>query len=132
MDLLLSFTADPTLPDNKVAQHAMNITIFHWGIHSWICYCLVGLILAHVSYRENLPLTMKSCFYPLIGDSIFGWVGDFVDVFSIIATLFGVCTSLGIGAKQVAKGLSIINSNINHEDVTLQVFSLTLFPQHNS
>ena len=82
-----------------------------------------------MSYRENLPLTMKSCFYPLIGDSIFGWVGDFVDVFSIIATLFGVCTSLGIGAKQVAKGLSIINSSIDPEDVTLQVFTLKLFLQ---
>ena len=74
-----------------------------------------------MSYREKLPLTMKSCFYPLLGDNIFGWIGDFIDVFSIIATLFGVCTSLGIGAKQVAKGLEIIHTSINAEDTTLQV-----------
>ena len=74
-----------------------------------------------MSYRENLPMTMKSCFYPLIGDNIFGWIGDFIDVFSIIATLFGVCTSLGIGAKQVAKGLAIIHTSINAEDTTMQV-----------
>ena len=74
-----------------------------------------------MSYREKLPLTMKSCFYPLIGDGIFGWIGDFIDVFSIMATLFGVCTSLGIGAKQVAKGLSVLNAGIDSEDTTLQV-----------
>ena len=82
---------------------------------------MVGLLLSLMSYREKLPLTMKSCFYPLIGDGIFGWIGDFIDVFSIIATLFGVCTSLGIGAKQVAKGLSVLHSSINPEDIILQV-----------
>ena len=96
------------------------------GIHGWAIFSLVGLLLSIMSYREKLPLTMKSCFYPLIGDGIFGWMGDFVDVFSIMATLFGVCTSLGIGAKQVAKGLSIINPSIDPENVSLQVFSLTL------
>ena len=95
------------------------------GIHGWAIFSLVGLLLSIMSYREKLPLTMKSCFYPLIGDGIFGWMGDFVDVFSIMATLFGVCTSLGIGAKQVAKGLSIINPSIDPENVSLQVFSLT-------
>ena len=74
-----------------------------------------------MSYREKLPLTMKSCFYPLIGDGIFGWIGDFIDVFSIMATLFGVCTSLGIGAKQVARGLSIIESSVDPENIALQV-----------
>ena len=74
-----------------------------------------------MSYREKLPLTMKSCFYPLIGDGIFGWMGDFIDVFSIMATLFGVCTSLGIGAKQVAKGLSVLHAGIDSVDTTLQV-----------
>ena len=74
-----------------------------------------------MSYREKLPLTMKSCFYPLIGDGIFGWIGDFIDVFSIMATLFGVCTSLGIGAKQVAKGLAVLHAGIDSEDTALQV-----------
>ena len=74
-----------------------------------------------MSYREKLPLTMKSCFYPLIGDGIFGWIGDFIDVFSIVGTLFGVCTSLGIGAKQVAKGFAVLHPGIDAEDQTLQV-----------
>ena len=91
------------------------------GIHGWAIFSLVGMLLSLMSYRENLPMTMKSCFYPLIGDNIFGWIGDFIDVFSIIATLFGVCTSLGIGAKQVAKGLAIIHTSINAEDTTMQV-----------
>ena len=64
---------------------------------------------------------MKSCFYPLIGDAIFGWIGDFIDVFSIMATLFGVCTSLGLGARQVAKGLSVLSSSIDAESIPLQV-----------
>ena len=99
----------------------MNLLFLLTGIHGWAIFSMVGLLLSLMSYREKLPLTMKSCFYPLIGDGIFGWVGDFIDVFSIIATMFGVCTSLGIGAKQVAKGLAIINTSIDAEDITLQV-----------
>ena len=69
---------------------------------------------------------MKSCFYPLIGDAIFGWIGDFIDVFSIMATLFGVCTSLGLGARQVAKGLSVLNSSIDAESIPLQVKNINI------
>ena len=96
-------------------------SFFLLGIHGWAIFSLVGLLLSLMSYREKLPLTMKSCFYPLIGDGIFGWIGDFIDVFSIMATLFGVCTSLGIGAKQVARGLSVIEPSVDPENITLQV-----------
>ena len=82
-----------------------------------------------MSYREKLPLTMKSCFYPLIGDAIFGWIGDFIDVFSIMATLFRVCTSLGLGARQVAKGLSVLNSSIDAESIPLQVKNIIIRKQ---
>ena len=82
-----------------------------------------------MSYREKLPLTMKSCFYPLIGDAIFGWMGDFIDVFSIMATLFGVCTSLGLGARQVAKGLSVLSSSIDAESIPLQVKNINIRKQ---
>ena len=74
-----------------------------------------------MSYREKLPLTMKSCVYQLIGDCIFGWIGELVDVISIMCTLFGVCTSLGIGARQVSMGLSLIDSSINSDDIKIQV-----------
>ena len=105
-------------------KYIIFISTTFLGIHGWAIFSLVGMLLAIMSYREKLPLTMKSCFYPLIGDGIFGWVGDFVDVFSIMATLFGVCSSLGIGAKQVAKGLSVIISSLDPENVTLQVNTL--------
>ena len=66
-------------------------------------------------------MTMKSCFYPLIGDRIFGWMGDVIDVVSIMSTLFGVCTSLGLGARQLNFGLSIITSEIASDDIMIQV-----------
>ena len=76
------YSADSTMPDNTVAQIAINLTLYHWGIHGWIVYCLLGLLLALMAYRENLPMTMKSCFYPLLGDRIFGWPGDAIDTIS--------------------------------------------------
>ena len=91
------------------------------GIHGWIVYSLVGLLLGLMAYRENLPMTMKSCFYPLIGDRIFGWMGDMIDVVSIMTTLFGVCTSLGLGTRQLNAGLHMINSDIPADDTTIQV-----------
>ena len=115
------YTADPTMPDNTLAQIAINITLYHWGIHGWIVYCLVGLLLALMTYRENLPMTMKSCFYPLIGDKIFGWMGDAIDTISVLTTLFGVCTSLGLGTRQLNTGFHIFNSDIDPDDITIQV-----------
>ena len=112
---------DPTVPDNTVAQIAINVTLYHWGIHGWIVYCLVGLLLALMTYRENLPMTMKSCFYPLIGDRIFGWIGDAIDVISVMTTLFGVCTSLGLGTRQLNTGFNIVNPEIDSDNTGYQV-----------
>ena len=100
------------------------------GIHGWAIFSLVGLLLGLMSYREKLPLTMKSCFYPLIGDGIFGWIGDFIDVFSIIATLFGVCTSLGLGARQVATGLSVLSERVDADSISLQVTQFSIYLRH--
>lgn len=90
----------------------MNLTFFHWGIHGWIVYVVVGLLLAFLSYRKGLPMTMRSCFYPLLGNGIFGWVGDFIDILSVVCTMFGVCTSLGLGAIQLNAGFRRLNKNI--------------------
>ena len=68
-----------------------------------------------------MPMTMKSCFYPLIGDRIFGWLGDLIDIVSIITTLFGVCTSLGLGTRQLNTGFNMINPDIPDNDTTVQV-----------
>ena len=120
------FTADPSMPDNRLAQEAINLTLYHWwvlsiimhlttshrGLHGWVVYTIVGLLLALMAHREGLPLTMKSCFYPLMGDRIFGWPGDLVDILSVIATLFGVCTSLGLGTMQINQGLHLLAPSI--------------------
>jgi len=106
------YTADPSTPDNTLAQQAMLLTMYHWGLHGWVVYTIVGLLLGIMAHRVGLPLTMKSCFYPLIGDKIFGWVGDLVDILSVIATLFGVCTSLGLGTIQINRGLHLLDSDI--------------------
>ena len=81
-------------------------------MNAWVVYTLVGLLLALMAHREGLPLTMKSCFYPLMGDRIFGWPGDLVDILSVIATLFGVCTSLGLGTMQINQGLHLLAPSI--------------------
>ena len=101
----------------------MFLFAFLAGIHGWIVYCILGILIGLMAYREGLPMTMKSCFYPLIGDRIFGWMGDLIDVVSIITTLFGVCTSLGLGSKQLNAGLNMIYSGIPADDTTVQVES---------
>lgn len=122
------YYADPYRPDNLLAQDAMNLTLFHWGIHGWIVYSLIGLLLGIMVYRHGLPMKMSSCFYPLMGDKIFGWMGDFIDGLSIITTLFGVCTSLGLGVMQLNAGLHILNNDIPIEDYVrvLIIWCITL------
>ncbi|XP_074656141.1 putative glycine betaine transporter [Tubulanus polymorphus] len=106
------YISDKSMPDNTLAQIAINLTLYHWGIHGWVVYCVMGMLMGIVSYRMGLPMTVKSCFYPLLGDKIFGWMGDAIDALSIITTLFGVCTSLGLGTIQLNTGLNLINPDI--------------------
>ncbi len=90
------------------AQAAMGVTYFHWGIHPWGIYALVGLGLAFFAYNRGLPLTIRSIFYPLLGDKIYGFWGNVIDILSVIATLFGLATSLGLGVGQVSTGLNFL------------------------
>jgi choline/glycine/proline betaine transport protein len=87
------------------AQQALEITFFHWGLHAWAIYALVGLGLAYFGYRHNLPFTLRSTLYPVLGDRIYGPIGDSVDIFAIIGTVLGVATSLGFGVAQINAGL---------------------------
>ncbi|XP_074608787.1 trimethylamine transporter-like [Acropora palmata] len=98
--------------DNQRAQDAMNLTLFHWGIHAWTVYVIVGLLLAFVGFRKGLPMTIRSCFYPLVGEKIFGWIGDAIDILSVCCTMFGVCTSLGLGCIQLNTGFSRVFEKI--------------------
>ena len=86
-------------------QEAMLHTLFHWGIHAWAVYAVIALALAYFGFRYKLPLALRSCFYPLLKDRINGRVGDFIDVMALIATLFGIITTLGFGASQLSAGL---------------------------
>jgi len=90
----------------EAAQAAMGVTYFHWGLHPWAVYAIVGLGLAFFAYNRGLPLTMRSVFYPLLGNKIYGFWGNLIDVLSVLATLVGLATSLGLGVKQINAGLN--------------------------
>lgn len=90
----------------SAAQAAMASTFFHWGIHPWAIYSIVGLGLAFFSYNKGLPLTIRSLFYPLIGNKIYGLWGNLIEILSVLATLMGLATSLGLGVAQVNAGLN--------------------------
>jgi choline/glycine/proline betaine transport protein len=89
----------------EAAKEAMRFTFLHWGFHAWAVYALVGLSLAYFTYSRGLPLTIRSIFYPYLGDRIYGKIGDAIDIFAVLATLFGLATSLGMGVQQIAAGL---------------------------
>ena len=94
--------------DELRAVHAIRVTYFHWGIHGWAVYGLVGLCLAYFGFRKKLPLTLRSALHPVIGDRIYGPAGDAVDLLAVFGTVFGVATSLGLGATQMATGLNVL------------------------
>jgi choline/glycine/proline betaine transport protein len=90
------------------ADAAIPLTLFHWGIHAWAIYVLMALGIAYFSFRKKLPLAIRSCFYPLLGEHIHGWVGHLIDILAVFGTLFGLATSLGLGAMQVNSGLAYL------------------------
>ncbi len=92
----------------EAGKTAMMYTFLHWGFHGWAIYALVGLSLAFATFNRGLPLSVRTVFYPLIGDRIYGWVGHFIDIFATACTLFGVATSLGLGCQQVNAGLNYL------------------------
>ncbi|MBP3140431.1 BCCT family transporter [Aliivibrio fischeri] len=88
----------------EAAKLALGATMFHWGLHPWAIYGVVALSLAFFAYNKGLPLSMRSIFYPILGDRTWGWPGHVVDILAVLATLFGLATSLGLGAQQAASG----------------------------
>ncbi|ARS91198.1 BCCT family transporter [Natrarchaeobaculum aegyptiacum] len=91
---------------------ALAVSLFHWGFHPWAIYALVALGLAFFSYNRGLPLTFRSVFYPVLGDRIYGWPGHVIDIFTVFATLFGLVTSLGLGALQINAGLTFVGDEV--------------------
>lgn len=90
------------------ARQAMVLTFFHWGLHAWAIYIVVGLALAYFAFRRGLPLTLRSSLFPLIGKRIHGPIGHAIDIFAVLGTMFGVATSLGFGVLQVNAGFSYL------------------------
>ena len=101
-------------------QEALLHTLFHWGIHAWAVYGTIALALAYFGFRYKLPLALRSCFYPLLKDRINGKIGDAIDVMALLATLFGIITTLGFGSSQLGAGLEQMGW-ISKNNFTLQV-----------
>ena len=108
------------------AKEAMGITFFHWGFHAWAIYAIVALTLAYFGYRHNLPLTLRSALYPLIGDRIYGNIGHLTDIFAILGTTFGVATALGYGVLQVNSGLNyLFDISVNTQNQVILIIVIT-------
>ncbi|MXV77094.1 BCCT family transporter, partial [Candidatus Poribacteria bacterium] len=92
----------------RAASLGIATTVFHWGLHGWAIYGVVGLALAFFAYNRGFPLLIRSAFYPILGDRIWGWPGHIIDTFAIFAGIFGLATSLGLGVEQVTSGLNYL------------------------
>ncbi|KKO10894.1 hypothetical protein LCGC14_0023770 [marine sediment metagenome] len=101
----LGGAADDALAAERLGMAA---TIYHWGLHPWAIYAVLALGLALFSFNKGLPLTIRSVFYPLLGERVWGWPGHIIDILAVLATLFGLATSLGLGASQASAGLNYL------------------------
>ena len=119
IDALLSLILPAGSAEHK-QQEALLHTLFHWGIHAWAVYGTIALALAYFGFRYKLPLALRSCFYPLLKERINGKLGDLIDIMALLATLFGVITTLGFGASQLGAGLHQLGW-ISENSFSLQV-----------
>ncbi|MBJ7553790.1 BCCT family transporter [Marinomonas spartinae] len=124
---VLHFSQPPNATAETIgaAREAMQIAYFHWGLHIWGIYGLMGLVLAYFAFRHGLPLSVRSALYPLIGDRIYGPIGHTVDVFAILGTLFGLATTLGLSVTQINAGLHYLWEGIPIS-TTVQVIAIGL------
>mgnify|MGYP000241009431 FL=1 len=90
----------------EAARMAMGATMYHWGLHPWAIYGVVALSLAFFTYNKGLPLSIRSSFYPILGERTWGWPGHIIDILAVLATIFGLATSLGLGAQQASAGIN--------------------------
>ncbi|MAU44437.1 MAG: BCCT transporter [Yangia sp.] len=109
----------------------MAASIFHWALHPWAIYAILALSLALFSYNKGLPLTIRSAFYPIFGERVWGWPGHIIDILAVFATLFGLATSLGLGAAQANAGFNKLFgmpvSNTSQIILIIVITSIALF-----
>ena len=119
----------PDAADPKVqaaASLGIAATVFHWGLQGWAIYGIVGLALAFFAYNRGLPLLIRSAFYPIFGDRIWGWPGHIIDTVAIFAGIFGLATSLGLGVRQVSSGLNyLFEIPVNNLTMVLLIVVIT-------
>ncbi|MFT5832658.1 MAG: choline/glycine/proline betaine transport protein [Cognaticolwellia sp.] len=108
----------------EAAKNAMKYTFLHYGLHAWAVYAVLGVALAFFAFNKGLPLTLRSVFYPILGDKINGWIGDLIDTIAVVATLFGLATSLGLGVGQVSAGLNYLFGT--NDTIAFQVFLIAV------
>ena len=119
-------------PSDTAAARAvgMSAAINHWGLHAWAIYAVVGLSLAFFCFNRGMPLTLRSAFFPLIGNRVWGPFGHFIDITAVLATLFGLAVSLGYGAEQIAGGLNYLFdipiSNLTKVLLIIAIISIAL------
>jgi choline/glycine/proline betaine transport protein len=104
----LTFVTDPPTAEPgtlAAVNEAMDYVFYHWGLHPWAIYSVVGLSVAYFGFRRGLPISFRSGFYAILGDRIHGRIGDAIDIFAVFGTMFGVAASLGLGARQINAGL---------------------------
>jgi len=116
------YSATKDLSDDARDMFALNLTMYHWGLSAWCVYVLVGVTAGIATHRNGLPMTLRSCFEPLLGVYTWGWIGDIIDGFSCVTVISGVCTSLGLGAIQMIRGLQVIgvvNSGLTEDELSV-------------
>ncbi|MGM5480071.1 MAG: BCCT family transporter [Nanobdellota archaeon] len=123
---LLHYGSPPTGTGETIAaaQTAMDFSFLHWGFHAWATYIVIGLALAYFSYRKGYPLSIRYIFYPIFGKRIYGWVGHTIDILAVLGTLFGVATSLGLGAMQINTGLSYLTGIMQSSTVQVIIIAI--------
>lgn len=105
-------------------RDAINITFFHWGVNAWAIYTIVALVISYSAYRKGLPIEMRSALYPVLGDKIHGPIGQFVDIFAVLATVVGIVTPLGFGVQQINAGLEYVfgfEQSIDHQILLIAI-----------
>lgn len=116
----------PFVNDDQRAQMAMLISYYQNGLHGWVPYMVIGILLGVVCYRQGRPMAMRYAFQPLLGDSVNGIVGDVIDAITISCTTFGVCTSLGLGVGAIGAALNRLNGGIDPNSQTTQLLIIWL------
>ncbi|MBR7193715.1 BCCT family transporter [Gordonia sp. SCSIO 19800] len=112
---------------DAAANQAMELTLYHWGLHAWAIYVVVGLGLAYMTFRKGRPLSVRWLLEPLLGrERVEGWLGHAVDIVAIVGTLFGVATSLGFGIQQISAGLDYLGwVDVNNWIIVALIIGIT-------